>query len=118
MNWYGPDLGREITYKDCLGYCYFCAVSSNGTTSVCETARILSICTSTDDFDDTHVYRYFNIHRNKITSHFDKFMHDEAKSPLGMSDFLYNFGKFHVVSQPGLGTHKRSQSSCCNAGTN
>ena len=61
---------------------------------------------------------YFDMHSNLVSNKLSQFMDNESKSTSGMYNFLYNFGKFLSNSQPGLGTHNRSQSCCSNGGTN
>ena len=118
MNRKGRDSNQEITYKDCLGFCYFCAVSSSGQTSVCEIARLLSMYSGADWENQDKPFDHFDIHGNGICEDLADFMRKDAANPLGMYDFLYDFANFFSYSQPGLGSLNRTQSSCNNGSTN
>ena len=116
VNWYGPDSGRTITYKDVLGFCVFCAWSSNGCTSICEIARFLSIYSATKWEDD--VENFFNFDSNFLLENLKEFMESEMDTPSNMYDFLYNLGEFQQYNQPGYGSQNRSQTSSHSSGSN
>lgn len=126
--YFHDNMKYKLTYMDCLGFCVFCCVTSNGTTSIAEIAQFLSVYSQYPGlclneyrlrsyYEEDQICKYMNLNLSKQTIE-EKQEGVTYRERDNMYEWLYNVGEFVSKQAPGIGSEKRHSPSYTRSGEN